>query len=224
MFPARLFTSERLAHAEEPPQKGTYACILTEDVFFYATPDETQGLFTLPSTYYVKLLNYGNEYCHVEYLYDDAQAKKLNGYVKTTALTFVDYVPQTPYFYHVFTVRYTIEGSTAAQSDLLNEITVSCVYYGDYEIGSKRYCYVLQGESYGYVPKPSDLTVPVNGEYAEYVAAQSPPLEESSKEEEEASSSPAQIAILVALCLLIPVLAALILKPPRRPPYETEPE
>ena len=29
-------------------------------------------------------------------------------------------------------------------------------------------------------------------------------------------------AVMIALCLLVPVLAALILKPPRRPPYESD--
>ncbi len=220
---ARLSTqTKELAYAEATPEKGDYACILSESTFFYATPDESKGLFFLPTTYYVRLLNYGNEYCHVEYLYDDAQVKKLNGYVKTSQLTFVDYEPQTPYFYHVFTLRYTIDGASAPQSDLLNEIVLSCAYYGDYEIGSKTYCYVLRGEEFGYVPKPADLTVSVNGEYAAYVAAQSAPSPDEPTEIEEKSSSPAQIAILVALCLLIPVLAALILKPPRRPPYETD--
>ena len=108
-------------------------------------------------------------------------------------------------------------------STFLNEITLTCAYYGDYKIGSETYCYVLRGGTLGYVPKPTYITIPKNNEYEEWVAQQTP--ENSQTElptQSEESSSPAQIAILIALCLLVPTLAALILKPPRRPPYETD--
>ncbi len=157
----------------------------------------------------------------MEYLYDDAQAKKLVGYAQTQLLTFVEYLPKRPYFYSTFDLSYRIDESFVENSDFLTEITLSCTYYGDYKIGSKTYCYVMRGESFGYVPKPATLTVPENTEYADYLAglAVSKPVETPVESKE---SSPAQIAILVALCLLVPVLAAFILKPPRRPPYETD--
>ncbi len=176
----------------------------------------------LPPTYYVKLISYGEIFSRVEYLYDDGQAQKLVGYAKTERLTFVDYLPKQPYFYHVFEVSYRIDG-TGTTSDFLDEITLTCTYYGDYKIGSRTYCYVLRENTFGYVPKPIDLIVPENTEYAEYTAEPEPVPESSSTEKEkEGGSSPAQIAILISLCLLVPVLAALIIKPPRRPPYETE--
>ncbi len=213
----------RKARADATPTAGSYACILHEETYLNASPDETQGLFLLPVTYYVKLLDYGGEYCRVEYLYDDAQTKKIIGYVQTKFLTFVDYVPKRPYFHSTFELHYRIEDGLAASSDFLNEITLSCTYYGDYKIGSKLYCYVLRGEAFGYVPKPANLVVPENTEYAEYLTNQptEAPVETPIETKE---SSPAQIAILVTLCLLVPVLAALILKPPRRPPYEIDGE
>lgn len=217
-FSPQLFT----ASANEPAT-GTYACILRENAFFYSAPDERRGLFLLPTTYYVKLLDYGEEYSRVEYLYDDTNVKKLVGYAKTSALTFVEYIPEHPYFYYEFEVSYRIDGDGLEDSAFLNEITLSCTYYGDYKIGSETYCYVLRGGSFGYVPKPASLHVTVNTEYEDWLAAQAPPTGETdSAPATKESSSPAQIAILIALCLLVPVLAALILKPPRRPPYETD--
>ncbi len=207
--------------AQTSPTTGAYACILYEDTFFYATPDESKGLFLLPVTYYVKLIAYGNEYSQVEYLYDDTQTQKLVGYVKTSQLTFVEYIPNRPYFYHVFELRYRIDEALLETSDFLNEITLTCAYYGDYKVGSKTYCYVLRGETFGYVPKPNTLLVERNNEYAEYLALQTSTTEPTTPAE-ESNTSPLQIAILVALCLLVPVLAALILKPPRRPPYELD--
>lgn len=213
----------RVAHAVTP-SSGEYACVLEENAFFYSAPDEHRGLFLLPPTYYVRVLDYGVEYCRVEYFYDDTDAKKLVGYAKTSALTFVEYIPKRPYFYYVFEISYRIENEGLQDSAFLNEITLNCTYYGDYLIGSKTYCYVLRGGSFGYVPKPIALSVTPNTEYEEWLAAQTPPESESASapDEDKEKSSPAQIAILVALCLLVPVLAALILKPPRRPPYETE--
>lgn len=213
----------RTAHAVTPTS-GEYACVLDENAFFYSAPDEQRGLFLLPTTYYVRILDYGVDFCRVEYFYDDTDTKKLVGYAKTSSLTFVEYIPKRPYFYYVFEISYRIENGGLQDSAFLNEITLSCTYYGDYLIGSKTYCYVLRGGSFGYVPKPITLSVTPNTEYEEWLAAQTPPESESSSlhTTDKEKSSPAQIAILVALCLLVPVLAALILKPPRRPPYETE--
>ena len=207
----------------DTPSAGSYACVLQENAFFYSAPDERRGLFLLPTTYYVKLLDYGEDYCHIEYLSDSDEGEKLLGYAKTSALTFVDYVPKQPYFLYSFEIRYRIEDTGLEDSAFLNEITLHCTYYGDYKIGSKTYGYVLRGSSFGYVPKPADLTVARNTEYEEWLALQAPsPDKDVTAPKEEANSSPAQIAILVALCLLAPVLAALILKPPRRPPYELD--
>ena len=107
---------------------------------------------------------------------------------------------------------------------LVSEITVTCAYYGDYRIGSKTYCYILRGDSFGYIPKPADLTYDENPEYEERLSqnVSGETTDSTDDEEQSGSTSPAQIAILIALCLLVPVLAALILKPPRRPPYEQE--
>ncbi len=216
-----LSSEKRTTRADEP-SFGSYACILYENTFFYSEPNESKGIFLLPVTYYVKLIEYGVEYCRTEYLYDDTQVKKLTGYVKTELLTFVDYLPKRPYFFHVFDLSYRIDENVVEDPDFLDEITVSCAYYGDYKIGSKTYCYVLRDDSFGYVPKPLGLTVRENTEYAEYLASLTPVESAGSVSTTRGDSSPAQIAILVALCLLVPVLAALILKPPRRPPYETE--
>ena len=218
-FTPQIRTAQALS-----PSSGEYACVLEENAFFYSAPDEPRGLFLLPPTYYVRVLDYGVEFCRVEYLYDDTDTKRLVGYAKTADLTFVEYIPKRPYFYYVFEISYRIENGGLQDSAFLNEITLNCTYYGDYLIGSKPYCYVLRGGSFGYVPKPITLSVTPNTEYEEWLAAQIPPESEGPSEQstDKEKSSPAQIAILVALCLLVPVLAALILKPPRRPPYETD--
>jgi hypothetical protein len=218
---APLIPSPKTALAQSLPS-GSYACILT-DTFFFSTPDDSRGLFLIPKTYYVKILEYGETHCKIEYLYDDANTKKLVGYVETNKLTAVDYTPKRPYLYYVFDVSYRIDNTQINDSSFLNQITVTCAYYGDYIIGSETYCYVLRGDTFGYIPKPASLTITPNTEYDEYLASLLPdePLV-SDEPIGQTQSSPAQIAILITLCLLIPILAALIIKPPKRPAYETD--
>lgn len=219
--------AERLPRARADdtlPTTGTYACVVEDYAYFYASPDESTGLFLLPTTYYVRLLDYGETLSRVEYFYDGATAKKLVGYAKTSALAFVDYVPVTPYFYYTFDLRYSI-GDVTVGDGFLGEITATCTYYGDYNVGSKTYCYVLRDDVFGYVPKPSDLRVKENLEYATYLENQKTdtPIDSQDKPIETPSkSSPAQIAILVVLCLLIPVLATLILRPQKRRRFDVD--
>lgn len=222
LLPPRALSSVPKASAEAPPVSGSYACVLSE-AFFYSAPDERRGLFLLPKTYFVRLVEYGESYCKVEYLTDDTNTKKLTGYAKTETLTFVDFTPTRPYLYYFFDVRYRIDGTEEEDDNFLTEITLTCAYYGDYTIGSETYCYVLRGDEFGYIPKAETLSYEENTEYADYLASLSEaPSTGNPQQKPEGSSSPAQIAILIALCLLVPVLAALILKPPRRPPYEQE--
>lgn len=214
------------ADAPTLPAMGDYACVLGEATFFYASPDEKSGLFLLPKSYYVKLLSYASEYCKIEYQTDSGGYEKLVGYAKTEQLTFVKYIPVRPYYAYTFEVSYRLDSASQDNSDFLNQITFECAYYGDYKVGSSTYCYVRRGDEFGYVPKPDDLILDENTEYADYLASLSEPNPSPeappTSDVTETQSSPAQIAILVALCLLVPLLAALILKPPRRPPYEAE--
>ena len=97
--------------------------------------------------------------------------------------------------------------------DILSRITVTCIYYGDYSENGKTYCYVLRGDRFGYVERPMGFTYPENPEYSQKTASEEPP---SPSPEDASGLSPAQIVFLVLLCLLIPTLAALILRPTRK--------
>lgn len=223
-----VFSASVTATAEyspvQIPTQGSYACIL-EESFFYSVPDDSSGLFLLPQTYYVRLLEYGNEYSKIEYQTDDGRVRKLVGYAKTAQLTFVDYVPVNPYLFYAFDVTYTLDTAYGVSSSFLDQITMTCIYYGDYRIGSKNYCYVLRDGQFGYVPKPVSFVFEPNAEYEEYLKSleASASVSTPSPDAAKPTVSPLNAAILVAICLLIPLIAALILKPPRRPPYDAEP-
>ena len=220
-FLSSFFVPSALVVSADALVAESYACVLTDEAFFYSSRDEKRGVFLLPKTYYVKIIEADSEFCKVEYLYDDSYVQKLIGYAKTSDLTPVPYVPKRPYLYRLIDVHYTIGGTNVPSSGFLDEITVTCAYYGDYRIGSETYSYILRDGSFGYIPKPNDLTYDANLEYAEWQAAnaEQEKMEEPPQKEQ---STPMQIAILIALCLLVPVLAALILRPPKRSPYDSE--
>lgn len=199
-----------------------YACILEDNTYFYASQDTARGLFLLPKTYFVKVLSVEGEFTQIEYLTDGETTKKVRGFAKTDELTPVDFIPQTPYLYHSFEVRYIVDGGTPVDSSFISSITVRCTYYGDYTVGTSTYCYILRDGVFSYVPKPADFSFTENTEYADNLATQPPASSGDTPPVGEEAMSPAQIAVLVALCLLVPTLAALIIKPPKRLPYEQE--
>ncbi len=209
-------------HPARADTLSRYACVINADAYFYATRDDQRGLFLLPESYYVKVLDSDGEYCRAEYLVDDEYTRKIVGYVRTENLVFVDYTPVRPYFYHLFEISYTLENGSVGETGFLDRITLTCSYYGDYKIGSQTYCYVLRDGAFGYIPKPQDLSVERNEEYDEWLRAKQEPQPTPQDSASENNASPAQIAILITVCLLIPVLAALLLRSPRHTPDPDE--
>ena len=227
LLPFLYFLSSLLLPLPKPAEASAaetdYACIRSENVYLYAEENSRSGLFVLPYTYYVKVLAAGINYCYVEYLSDGPYTRKITGYCKTSDLTFVDYVPDRPYLYYTFDVTYYIEGSSPALSGdgFLSSITVTCAYYGEYRVGSEIYCYVLRDDTFGYIPRPEDLEYELTDEYDQH-NSEEPDTGVGNFGGETEPMTPAQIALLVLLCVLVPVIAALILRPPKKPPYETE--
>ncbi len=202
--------------SESISPSGSYACILEDNTYFYTQPNEECGIFLLPKTYYVKVLDYQANYCKIEYLYDSSLSQKITGYAKTNQLTFVEYTPKRPYLYYIFDVYYQIGDTKIEDPAFLTQLKISCAYYGDFYFGGKTYCYVLRGDTFGYVPKPNTLSYEENTEYADYLAQKPiPPEEQPAKQ----NAPIGQIALFVALSLLVPILAALLLKQSKRNVY-----
>lgn len=199
---------------------GSYAYIPDDSVYFYSDePDESKrtGLFRLPYTYYVRLVSEEKDYYRVEYLTDGATTRKLVGYCKKSEVVPVDYIPELPYLYLTLDVTYVLDGN--AKDDGFSEITVTCAYYGDYTDGTRVYSYVLRGEKFGYILKPSNLAYDLNDEYERKTQTSAPPSSSPSKTGKKTHT---RTVLLILLCLLVPALAALILRQPGKPPYETD--
>ena len=191
-----------------------YACILSDDVYFYASENEYSGIFSLPKTYYVKILSVGERFTRIEYLTDTKYTRTLVGYCLTYQLTFVDYTPVNPYLYTTFDVVYMAENGDS-NDDILEKLVFTCGYYGEHIIGTKRYAYAYKNGECTYVPHPENFEYPENTEYADYLAA-------GSEQAVEGSVNPIQLGVLAVLCLLVPLLTAIILKNNKAPTYDPE--
>lgn len=199
---------------------AVYAYIPTEQVYFYSDEileNNRQGLFRLPYSYYVRIIAEETDYYRVEYLTNGTYTQKIIGYCKKSEVIPVDYIPQMPYLYLTLDITYTLPSSNGKGD--FSYITVTCAYYGDYTDGTKLYAYVLREETFGYVVKPSTLRYDKNTEYDEKM--QLFPKDEKISSPASGSLSAGQITLLVLLCLLIPCLAALIIRPSaKQPPFE----
>ncbi len=218
-----FFPSEQprnAAKAETP----AYAYIPSSGVAFYSDSEEATRLllFTLPETYFVCILGETNDYYRVSYLEDVGNARKITGFVEKSSVIPVDFIPETPYLDKKIEVTYYTSGSTDKSGDILSHITITCIYYGDYTESGKTYCYVLRGDNFGYVERPMGFTYIRNTEYADKTQPSEPDNESEEPQTDKKGLSPAQIVFLVLLCLLIPTLAALVLRPPKRKNYTSD--
>lgn len=136
----------------------SYAVILG-DTFLYQKSDPSKALFTLPKTYYVKVLESGENYTLVEYGDGTLSFPSVEGYCKTDEITFVDYVPARPYPEAEFTVTYLLEGGLNA-----SPLSLKATYYGDYAVGSTLYCYAFTQHGFCYVLKP-EIDLAENTDY-----------------------------------------------------------
>ena len=192
-----------------------YACILSEDVYFYSSENEYSGIFILPKTYYVKVLSVGERFTRVEYLTDTKYTRTLVGYCLTYQLTLVDYTPVNPYLYTTFDVIYIPQNGDSSD-EILERLVFTCGYYGEYASGTKRYAYAYKNGECTYVPYPENFEYPMNTEYEERLSSS------SGKEVAEGTVNPIQLGVLAVLCLLVPLLTAIILKNNKAPTYDPE--
>ena len=221
LLPVLLLFPFGLRRQKAAAEASTYAYIPNTGVAFYSDAEEATRLllFYLPETYFVCILGETNNYYRVSYLEDVGSARKITGFVEKSSVIPVDFLPDTPYLDKKIEVTYYTSGSSDKSGDILSHITVTCTYYGEYSENGKTYCYVLRGDSFGYVERPMGFTYSRNTEYAEKTKQPEPSDASEEPQTEKKGLTPAQIVFLVLLCLLIPTLAALVLRPPKKKNY-----
>ncbi len=194
--------------------QGEYA-VAVGDVWFYTAADESAALFLLPETYYVRVLDRGETFCTVEYQQDDAPYKKLLGYCRTDALTFVDFVPVRPYLRKQITVTFSLPDGGELGTPSLTTWERTYVYYGDRYEGDQLYLYVLCDGTFGYIPADAPPEYEHNVDYLQDTSAEAEPPAAPS------SFGTVQIVVIVLACVAAVAVAVILLRG-KRPPREQQ--
>lgn len=169
-----------------------YAVAATSDVWFYARADESSRLFQLPYTYYVRVTGEGDPFVPAEYLEDEGPYRKLSGFCRREALTFVDFVPERPFLFRELTLRYSLPQQTLLGGGKFSEAERTVVFYGRREEGGQLYYYVGADGMFDYVPAEAELTYELNTDYLQSAAGGG---------ETQSGLSGAAIAAICAACV-----------------------
>lgn len=194
-----------------------YAVAPTTEVWFYSAPDEASGTFLLPKSYYVVLLEEGEEFTSVEYG-DGVNVPRIAGYVKNGSVTSVNFIPARPFLEKKVTLTYTLSGALADEFDSFEK---SFSFLGSTFRGTARYWYVYADGKFGYVAADSEPEYELN---VDYLTAGT----NAEKPSPTPSGSPltgVQIALIcLAVCAALAVSAFVFFarKSPRVPREESE--
>ena len=145
-------------------ESEVYAVAETADVWFYGSENESDKLFCIPRTYYVKIVSRGERFSLCEYLKDISPYKKVLGYCLTDSLTFVDFTPQRPYLFREVTVEYVLPGA-ALGAGKFSGLKETFVYYGTRYENGQLYFYVGKNGEFDYIPASEELIFDLNTDY-----------------------------------------------------------
>lgn len=138
--------------------ESAYMRVISYDTPFYKTPYDDAPLFYLPYTYYVKVLDVGNDYAHIE-CYGDALIAALDGYVPKDKLFSDGLEVSSPYLSLTITtlqtaVLYSDETLTTPLQYIFADRRLQ--YYGAIDSSQGIIYYVSYNNRLGYV-KEADV-------------------------------------------------------------------
>ena len=206
-----------LAHAEEL----RYAVAPDTNVWFYSAESEDTRLFLLPETYYVRVLYSGDTFSVVEYLVNDSPYRKVMGYCRTAALCFVDFIPARPFLRKQITVSYTLSGSGIAPGYEFSSVERTFVYYGNRYDHGQLYFYVLEGDTFGYIPADAPLDFERNDDWLTVPSGPSQSTDDPPMSKEGPSALQIVLLCIVSAAALIAAFLVLRGKKPA-PPAESD--
>lgn len=200
-----------------------YSRVLSDNAVLYMDASLTVPWFTLPYSYYVKVLSVSGTSAKVEYKGDNASRPSAKGYVAAEELNFTDEIPSPAYPSLVLTVNqncmlYKDVDFTIAETVTQNS-TIDFYGFLTRKNGEKLiygYVQTSSGDKYvGYLPLSAvyDFTVPQLpvSEPTSASADDSPP--ESSSEPDNAVGNNLQILIIVAVSVVAISIVYLLFRP-----------
>ena len=164
LFPSPRAYASAVSYVQEEPDilaalsagEDVYARIFSEGTYLFADGNLSEGIFIIPTTYFVKVRSYTHTACAVTYCYEDYDyARAVYGYVSTAALTFVSQPPTGKSFPNAFP---EFEGNGTFYKNTrfdtfysVNQTSsADAFFYGYYMRGNEQFCYVMYGGRFGY--------------------------------------------------------------------------
>ena len=197
-----------------------YLRVITDDTPFYTEKSADKPIFFLPYTYYVKVIEYGDNFCHV--CYADGGAE-IDGYVPTYKLFYDGLTVLSPYP-AVFptTAKTTVLYSDAQLTSALQYIFPEreLFFYGKYYSpqGNTLY-YVAYNNKLGYVKEEELLPFTLSNHPNEltFLIKEESPEEEKPTESEETPENLVNLRILIIAVLGFAGLVALFFAVGKKP-------
>ena len=138
---------------------GEYLRVIDESTPFYQTQSDSEPLFFLPYTYYVKVLDQNKNFYHVE-VYGEFSQPAIDGYVPIGLLFDDGLEVQNPYLsINVYTVNTTVLYADASLTHSLQYVFSDrqLTYYGKITLESGNVFFVGYNNRLGYVKEENVL-------------------------------------------------------------------
>lgn len=201
-----------------------YSRILSEDVVMYMDSSLSVPWFTLPYSYYVKVLSVSGTSAKVEYRGDNPSKPSAKGYIKTEELNFVEEAPQTLYPAVTLTVNQTCLLYKDSDFTITETVTQNSTadYYGTLtRHNGEKYIYCLvnttSGDKYlGYMSINSvfSFSIPTLKVEEESVSVEeSEPVSEVNSAVSSAGGNSVQIVIIIAVSAVAISIVYLLFRP-----------
>lgn len=191
-----------------------YSQCKTDNVKFYKDSTIESFMFFLPKSYYVKVLNEGATFTHVECYGQNVLAPYIDGYILTADLQIVDNVPENPYLnFSIQTANSTNLYTDANFTSVVCHVfeNRSLIYYGHaYDKTGNYIYYVFYNNRYGYVLE-SDIipfTVPL---HATFVSDEIPVT--NTETNVVSTDKNVSVTLIICFCLSGLIIFASLIKP-----------
>ena len=192
-----------------------WARIVKDNVYLYAEETSSKQMFVLEKSYYVRILDSGENMLHVSVMENETYFPQITGYVAKTDVELCSAEPVAPYYP---TVRLSVTSdsaairlspSTSASVVITATNTQKVSYYGRIENG-KNWYYVCFGDKFGYVEvnsvsKPDIELHPTPLEKAETPPVSTTPSDGTPTEPSTTPTMPTSEILLIVFVVLLAV-------------------
>ena len=205
-------------------ENGAYARIITEDTPFYSDVNGEILLFYLPYTYYVRVIDDGEKFSHVE-CYGTGDAAALDGYVPSEMLYYDGLSVKSPYAQIKITaadtaILYADAKTTTALQYIFGGRVMN--FYGKFPVSeNENLYYVSYNDRLGYISEKDIIpfTLPNHPNELTFITPEPEPEPDNNTGtgKENKGESLFDLRILIIACLVFAGVTALFIAFKKRP-------